>query len=113
MPFLRPDGVVSSNTRPCLSRNLRSICFDRVHSSRASSRARVRSRAASHSPSGTQTSTTLPTASVLARNSASFRSFLRPRSAGGLIILETAPTTQSIPRAASFFCRSKPVGPDS
>ena len=34
-------------------------------------------------------------------------------SALGLIIFETAPTTQSTPRPESLFCRSKPVTPDS
>lgn len=65
------------------------------------------------SSSGTHTSTTLPTESILARNSASLRSFSLRLSAAGFIILETAPMTQSTPRAVSFFCRSNPVTPDS
>ena len=48
-----------------------------------------------------------------ARNSASLRSFFLRLSALGLIIFETAPTTQSTPRPESLFCRSKPVTPDS
>ena len=92
---------------------MESLCFWRFRSSRASSRARTRSRAASHPSSGTHTSTTLPTESILARNSASLRSFFLRLSAAGFIILETAPMTQSTPSAASFFCRSKPVTPDS
>jgi hypothetical protein len=48
-----------------------------------------------------------------AGNSASFRSFFLRLSALGLIILGTAPTTQSTPSAASLFCRSNPVTPDS
>ena len=113
LPLLRPVGVFSSKTHPCLSRNFDSICLERATSSRASSSARVRSLAASHSSSGTHTSTMLPTASILARNSASLRSFFLRLSAAGLIILDTAPTTQSTPMASSFFCRSKPVTPDS
>lgn len=113
MPFLRPVGVVSLNTYPCLRRNFDSRCLQRFRSSRASSRARTRSRAASHPSSGTHTSTTLPTDSMRARNSASLRSFFLLRSAGGLIILDTAPTTQSIPIEDSLFCRSNPVTPDS
>ena len=38
--------------------------------------------------------------------------FLR-LSALGLIILDTAPTRQSIPIEDSLFCRSNPVTPDS
>ena len=113
LPFLRPVGVLSSKTSPCLSRNLERRCFERERSSLASSSALVRSRAASHSSSGTHTSTTLPTDSMRARNSASLRSFFLRLSALGLIIFETAPTTQSTPRPESLFCRSKPVTPDS
>ena len=105
--------MVSPNTYPCLRRNFDSRCLQRFRSSRASSRARDRSRAASHPSSGTHTPTTLPTDSMRARNSASLRSFFLLRSAGGLIILDTAPTTQSIPIEASLFCRSNPVTPDS
>ena len=108
-----PDGVLSSKTSPWRSRNLESLCFWRLRSSRASSRARARSRAASHSSSGTHTSTMLPTESILARNSASLRSFFLRLSAAGFIILDTAPMTQSTPREESFFCRSNPVTPDS
>ena len=92
---------------------MESRCFARERSSLASSSALVRSRAASHSSSGTHTSTTLPTDSMRARNSASLRSFFLRLSALGLIIFETAPTTQSTPRPVSLFCRSKPVTPDS
>ena len=113
MPFLRPVGVASLNTYPCRIRNFDSLCLQRLKSSLASSSARTRSRAASHSSSGTQTSMTFPTESILARNSASLRSFFLLRSADGLIIFETAPTTQSTPSAVSFFCRSNPVTPDS
>ena len=113
MPFLRPVGVVSLNAYPCRIRNFDSRCLQRFRSSRASSSARTRSRAASHPSSGTHTSTTLPTDSMRARNSASLRSFFLLRSADGLIIFETAPTTQSTPSAASLFCRSNPVTPDS
>lgn len=42
MPFLRPVGVLSSKTSPCLSRNLESRCFERERSSLASSSALVR-----------------------------------------------------------------------
>ena len=113
MPLRRPDGVVSLNACPCLSRNFDSRCLQRFKSSLASSSARTRSRAASHSSSGTHTSTTLPTDSMRARNSASLRSFFLRLSALGLIILDTAPTTQSIPIEDSLFCRSNPVTPDS
>lgn len=41
MPFLRPVGVLSSKTSPCLSRNLESRCFARERSSLASSSALV------------------------------------------------------------------------
>ena len=75
-------------------------CLARCRSSRASSSARERSRAASVRPSGTRTSTTLRRARSLASHSASRRSFLRPRSAAGRCILETAPTAQSTPRGA-------------
>ena len=104
--LLCPEGRVSLKTRPCLSKNFDGLC-QRVRSSLASSSARTRSRAASHSSSGTQTSMTFPTESILARNSASLRSFFLFRSAG-VDHLRNAPTTQSTPSAASF-CRSNPV----
>ena len=61
---------------------------------------------------GTLASTTLPTASMRARNTASRLSVFTP-SPEGLGILDTAPTTHSTPAAESSLCRSKPVGPDS
>ena len=102
-----------SNTYPCLSKNFDSSCLERNSSSRASSSARDRSRAASQSSSGTHTGDTLPAASILARNSASLRSVFLLRSAGGLIIFDTAPTMQSMPSSSSLFARSNPVTPDS
>ena len=50
---------------------------------------------------------------ALAILAASLRSFFLRLSALGLIIFETAPTTQSTPRPESLFCRSNPVTPDS
>ena len=81
-----------------------------MRSSLASSRDRDRSRAASRAGDGTCTSTTLPTASMRARNVAS-RLSVFTLSPEGRIIFETAPTTQGTPAAESFLCRSKPVGP--
>ena len=66
--------------------------------------------AASIASVGTATSTTLPTASMRARNTAS-RLSVFTRSPEGLSILLTAPTRHSTPAAESDLCRSKPVGP--
>ena len=81
-----------------------------MRSSLQSSRARARSLAASMAGVGTATSTTLPTASMRARKTAS-RLSVFTRSPEGLSILLTAPTQHSTPAAESDLCRSKPVGP--
>ena len=73
---------------------------------------RAKSRAASAASSGMAHSTTLPTASILARNTASLLSVLT-RSPAGLNIFDTAPTTRSTPAPSSLRFRSNPAGPDS
>ena len=107
---LRVHEEPPAYTMPFLSRSFERRCRSRIRSSLQSSRARARSRAASISAVGTATSTTLPTASILARNRAS-RLSVFTRSPEGLSILLTAPTQHSTPAAESDLCRSKPVGP--
>jgi hypothetical protein len=63
-----------------------------MRSSLQSALMRAKSRAASAASSGMAHSTTLPTASILARNTASLLSVLT-RSPAGLNIFDTAPTT--------------------
>ena len=99
---------------PCIRHGLRATAGIREpgYPSRAQLAGWHREWQASMDRVGTLASTTLPTASMRARNTASRLSAFTP-SPEGLGILDTAPATHSTPATASSLCRSKPVGPDS